>query len=110
MDQAIAQLPIIAHIRCDTLPLGCNAMHVCQYFCGRVLYVYYIFMLPHAEMHVGRCRRLFAELQEGPRSSADPTEFAASLNLDRSVQQVTSMPIYGLTRGHPAHLHAWWWY
>ena len=34
------------------------------------------------------CRRLFAELQEGPRRSADPTSFAEALNLDRSIQQV----------------------
>ena len=34
------------------------------------------------------CRRLFAELQEGPKRSADPTCFAEALNLDRSIQQV----------------------
>ena len=34
------------------------------------------------------CRRLFAELQEGPKRSADPTCFAEALNLDRTIQQV----------------------
>lgn len=33
------------------------------------------------------CRRLFAELQAGPRASADPTAFAQTLSLDHSVQQ-----------------------
>lgn len=32
-------------------------------------------------------RRLFAELYAGPRASADPTAFAATLALDHSVQQ-----------------------
>lgn len=32
-------------------------------------------------------RRLFGELQAGPRASADPTAFAETLNLDHSVQQ-----------------------
>ena len=36
------------------------------------------------------CRRLFAELQEGPKRSADPTCFAEALNLDRSIQQVSA--------------------
>ena len=32
-------------------------------------------------------RRLFAELQLGPRYSADPTPLASVLNLDHAVQQ-----------------------
>ena len=35
-----------------------------------------------------RCRRLFVELQSGPRFSADPKAFAQALNLDHTIQQV----------------------
>ena len=34
-----------------------------------------------------RCRRLFAELEAGPRRSADPTSFAAGLQIDHTIQQ-----------------------
>ncbi len=34
------------------------------------------------------CRRLFVELQSGPRFSADPKAFAQALNLDHTIQQV----------------------
>jgi len=33
------------------------------------------------------CRRLFAELEAGPRRSADPTSFAAGLQIDHTIQQ-----------------------
>ena len=33
------------------------------------------------------CRRLFVELQSGPRFSADPKAFAQALNLDHTIQQ-----------------------
>ena len=45
----------------------------------------------HKDNDLAPCRRLFAELQEGPKSSADPTSLAESLSLDRSVQQVQSL-------------------
>ncbi len=32
-------------------------------------------------------RRLFAELDAGPRRSADPTSFAAGLQIDHTIQQ-----------------------
>ena len=32
-------------------------------------------------------RRLFAELEAGPRRSADPTSFAAGLQIDHTIQQ-----------------------
>lgn len=34
------------------------------------------------------CRHLFADLQCGPRFSADPRSFAQALNLDHTIQQV----------------------
>lgn len=38
----------------------------------------------------GGCRRLFAELQEGPKASANPTAFVEALKLDHATQQVFS--------------------
>lgn len=53
-----------------------------------VLHAERLIQVVRTEVHHVLCRRLFAELKEGPKGSADPTAFAESLNLDRSYQQV----------------------
>ena len=38
------------------------------------------------------CRELFAELQEGPRASADLSAFTSCLNINHAIQQASHLP------------------
>ena len=42
---------------------------------------------PNGLLAYATSRRLFAELEAGPRRSADPTSFAAGLQIDHTIQQ-----------------------
>lgn len=106
MDDPIAELPVISHIRCaDACPLcqpwkcisSANRHLSVGCPCHTPLQVLPWIVGANAAVDVlSGCRHLFAELQEGPRDSADPTAFAESLNLDRSYQQVSNLVPRGL--------------
>lgn len=68
---------ILGHIRWDW-----HALLLCSLLCSA--------RACQAALGIFRqwCRRLFAELQSGPRFSADPKAFAQALNLDHTIQQV----------------------